>query len=137
MRNAPTNTDDVIDSRDIIERIEELEEEREAIDGEAENDADAEAIAEALEAWDAENGAELKALTTLQEEAEGYAPDWRHGCTLIRDSYFVDYARNYAHDVCDLPTHWPASCIDWDQAASELQQDYTAVEFDGVTYWVR
>jgi hypothetical protein len=28
-------------------------------------------------------------------------------------------------------------CIDWNEAASELQMDYTAVEFDGVTYWVR
>ena len=28
MRNAPTNSDDIIDSRAIIERIEELESER-------------------------------------------------------------------------------------------------------------
>jgi hypothetical protein len=31
MRNAPTNTDDIIDSRDVIERIEELTEERDAL----------------------------------------------------------------------------------------------------------
>lgn len=32
MRNAPSNTDDVIDSRDVIERIAELESEREERD---------------------------------------------------------------------------------------------------------
>jgi hypothetical protein len=29
------------------------------------------------------------------------------------------------------------SCIDWDQAARELQVDYFDVDFDGVTYWIR
>ena len=32
---------------------------------------------------------------------------------------------------------WPCSCIDWKQAALELQQDYTAFDFAGVTYWGR
>ena len=27
--------------------------------------------------------------------------------------------------------------IDWAQAAHELQMDYTSVDFDGVTYWIR
>lgn len=27
--------------------------------------------------------------------------------------------------------------IDWKRAAEALQSDYTSVEFDGVTYWVR
>ena len=32
---------------------------------------------------------------------------------------------------------WPNTCIDWDQAAGELKMDYSAVDFDGVTYWIR
>lgn len=32
---------------------------------------------------------------------------------------------------------WPLTCIDWVQAAEELQQDYMSYEFDGYTYWVR
>ena len=30
-----------------------------------------------------------------------------------------------------------ATCIDWAQAARELRMDYTSVDFDGVTYWIR
>ena len=32
---------------------------------------------------------------------------------------------------------WPLYCIDWEYAARELKHDYTSVDFDGVTYWVR
>lgn len=125
--NTPTNTDDVIDSRDVIARIEELEEEQERL---------AEAEAGPLPE---EDTAELAALKALAEEAEGYAPDWNHGATLIRDSYFKEYAQQLADDIGAIPrdASWPCTCIDWDQAAHALQQDYTAVEFDGVTYWVR
>lgn len=116
--NNPSNRDDLIDSRDVIARIEELETDIESID-ETER-------------------AELAILRALAEDAEGYAPDWHHGETLIRDSYFEDYARDLADDICDLRSYsWPFDCIDWSQAAAELRADYTAVEFDSVTYWIR
>ena len=28
-------------------------------------------------------------------------------------------------------------CIDWDRAAEDLKMDYSAIDFDGVTYYVR
>jgi antirestriction protein len=110
--------DDIIDSLDVIERIEELR----ADDSRTDDD-----------------NAELKALEALQEEAEGYCPDWRYGATLIRDSYFVTYAQELADVIGAIPRDagWPCTCIDWEQAARELRMDYTAVEFDGITYWVR
>jgi len=159
-RDTPTNSDDVIDSRDVIARIEELEAEREeladAVD-EAQSvvtDAglnrldddefeaaqeDAKAAHIALADWDAsEEAQELKDLLALQDGAEGYS-DWRDGATLIRDSYFEDYAQEFAEDIGAINANasWPNSCIDWAQAASELQMDYTSVEFGDVTYWVR
>lgn len=126
-----SNSDDIIDSRDVIARIDELECEREALADDPEH-------ADDLLVWDDDNAEELAALKALQEEAEGYS-DWRHGATLIRDSYFEDYAQQFAEDIGAIndDATWPATCIDWKQAASELQQDYTSVEFDGVTYWVR
>lgn len=90
-----------------------------------------------MDGWD-ELNEELTALLKLQEEAEPYAADWTYGETLIRDSYFKQYAEELADDIgaIDRNATWPLSCIDWDEAARQLQQDYTSVDFDGVTYWI-
>lgn len=121
MRERPTNFDDVIDSRDVIEAIEEL----------ATLVADGEASEEEIE--------ELETLRALAKQGEDYAPDWSYGETLIRDSYFQTYAQEMAEDLgaVDPNAAWPHNCIDWERAARELQMDYSAIEFDGVTYWVR
>ena len=127
MRTATeiNNGMDIIDSRDVIARIEELEDEKEMFDGDN---------------WEeTEEGEELAALLSLQEEAEGYSDDWKYGSTLIRESYFTEYAQELAEDIgaVDRNASWPNNCIDWEYAAKELQQDYTMVSFDGVDYWVR
>ena len=81
---------------------------------------------------------ELNCLSNLLEQGREF-PDWEYGVTLIRDSYFVEYAQEFADDIGVVPTEytWPISCIDWNQAARELQIDYTPIEFAGITYWVR
>lgn len=130
-----TNGADIIDSRDVIARIAELESER---DGFAPDDIDPGEAPHTWESEHADDAEELAALLALQEDAEGYS-DWRHGAGLIRDSYFTTYAKDLAEEIgaIDKSAGWPARCIDWEEAADELKQDYTAVEFDGVTYWVR
>jgi hypothetical protein len=141
-----SNSDDVIDSRDIIARIEELEPydykvcpECGCTEGD-EHDEDC-SQPEPVDNLDESDKEELTALLALQDECEGYVSDWKYGETLIRDSYFENYARELAEDVGDIPrelrNQWPFTCIDWEQAAEELKQDYTSAEFDGVTYWVR
>jgi hypothetical protein len=155
--------DDFIDSRDVISRIEELEKERQSlvdtIELAKEDLADAtddtsvlkdgeeveelkEVLSDAensLVVWDGSDEAEeLKILKALAEEAS-YSPDWSYGETLIRDSYFEEYAQELAEDcgMVQRSLGWPNTCIDWKQAAEELQQDYTQVEFENVTYWIR
>ncbi len=151
------NRQDIIDSRDIIARIEELESDRETLSDAvtdaketlaevAPEDAEKEymqelqqAVTDAEEALaDWEDAEEFKALQGLAEEAEG-SGDWAHGETLIRDSHFKQYAMDFADEIgaVDSSASWPNTCIDWDQAADELQQDYTSVDYDGVTYWLR
>lgn len=150
-----SNTDDVIDSRDVIERIEELEGERQDLQDEFETAVDNELqntdpeqretlntvrndAYKALTDWDEENKAELDALKALVEEAEGYSEDWRHGATLVRDSYFEDYARELLEDIGDIPRNLPHYIeIDWEATARNIRVDYTEVDFDGVSYWVR
>ncbi len=78
-----SNSDDIIDSRDVIERI---------------------AYLHADETDEAEQE-ELDTLLALQEDAEGYAEDWQHGVTLIRDSYFRDYAIELADDISAIPNN--------------------------------
>lgn len=143
----PTNHDDIIDSRDIIARIEELGDSlRAACDqsyGEAgATDAQFPAwLAKVKSDTDSEHYDELTewlALKALADEAEGCA-DWQHGEQLIRDSYFETYAQELADDcgMINSDSTWPNNCIDWEKAARELQMDYTSVDFDGVTYWIR
>lgn len=181
-----SNTDDIIDSRDIIERFEELDGERDdlvnAVDdakgelessmndlGTAQHDlynanssGDAEAIAEAtadcekyqsaaddadvalkeaeeaLATWD--GATEWATLKNLCEQGEGCA-DWSYGETLIHESHFADYAEELAKETSDVPSsqwsQWPFNCIDWEDAANTLKQDYTSIDFDGQTYYVR
>ena len=126
-----TNYNDMIDSRDVIERIEHLRQLRQPgpvdlCDGDNETPQD-------------ELFAELAALEKLAAEASDYAPDWEYGETLIRDSYFETYAEELADDIGAINNDhgWPHNCIDWQRAARELQIDYTEVDFDGVSYWVR
>lgn len=138
-----SNSDDVIDARDVIARFEELEGDRESAAGAAEpNDA---AEAQALKEFDeSDEGLEYEVLGSLLRELKGNGGDeqWRgdwYPITLIRDSYFKEYAQEIAED-CDMINSslaWPYTCIDWEQAAKELQGDYTSIDFDGVTYWVR
>jgi len=141
MRNAPSNTDDVIDSRDIIARIEELEGERDDYNDSAaleveEHPDRAPALQWAREYPD--DAAELAALSALAEEAEGYAADWKYGETLIRDSYFRDYTEEMLEDCGYIPKDLPGWIVlDMDATAENVKVDYTAVDFDGVTYWVR
>lgn len=130
-----TNVDNItetIDSRDIIARIEELEAERDTYDGERGEERDP---------WTAvypEDAAELAVLHKLATEAEGYAADWHHGEVLIRDDYFTDYARELLEDCGTIPRDLPWWVeIDWEATARNVRADYTAVDFDGVTYWIR
>lgn len=134
-----SNCDDVIDSRAVNERVAELESERDAFELPEGTWPEGWTAAQEWAEQYPDEAAELRALTDLASEAEGYAPDWQYGAALIRDSYFQDYAQELADDIGAVPDNvtWPLTCIDWEQAARELRMDYTSVEFDGVTYWVR
>lgn len=159
MSNEISKYDDVIDSRDIIARIEELQGERQDLEDEIERledyhtdlvsedvnitdvqdvESDVAKAQATLKEWEEENKAELDALLSLQAEAEG-SPDWLYGEGLIRDSYFPEYAQQLAEDceLLDNAKTWPVRCIDWEQAARELKVDYFPVDFDGEVYWIR
>jgi len=114
-KDTISNTQDTIDSREVIARINYL-----------------------TGTEDEEEQAELKALEALAEEAQS-SPDWEYGETLIHEGYFETYARDLAEDTgaIDSQAGWPLYCIDWEYAARELKMDYMAVDFDDATYYIR
>ena len=121
---------DIIDIRDIIARVEELEQEREGLD-----------IANPEQ--DAELAAEHCQLANILAELVGYGGDeeWRgdwYPVTLICDSHFTDYARELLEDCGTVPADLPSWVeIDWEATARNVRVDYTPVEIDGCTYWYR
>lgn len=127
------NTQDYLDSRDIIARIEELRSERDAWE---------EDISTPGTSWEEscpDDYEELQALEALAQQCDGYG-DWEHGETLIRESYFETHAEELAealHGGAVRSASWPFNCIDWEQAVDALRYDYISVDFDGVTYLVR
>lgn len=136
-KHTISNDDDVIDSRDVIERIQQLKDEIEAAEANADGFSGSQ-VGGPDDPVDADTRNELAKLEAFAEEGESAAPDWKYGETLIRDDYFTEYAQELVSDIGDLPKNIPGYLvIDWDQTAENIQQDYTSVEWDGVTYWVR
>lgn len=138
MTSNVDNSQDVLDSRFIIERIDELKAEWSEATGDDESDYQLSQDDWSLGLGD-DGAAEIVALLALAEEGENSAEDWAFGATLVRDSYFTEYAQQLAEDIGAISKDaaWPTCHIDWDAAAASLQQDYSQVDFDGVTYWVR
>ncbi len=123
MSNEITNDMDVIDSRDIIERIEELESFIE--DNVNENSDD-------ITEWKEE----LRILAELAEEGEQYSPDWSYGSQLIHENYFEEYMDEMLEDCEDIPKDIPCY-LDITVNYDMLKWDYTELDFNGETYYIR
>lgn len=87
---------------------------------------------------------ELAMLEGILSELAGYGGDeefdgdW-YPVHLIAEGYFQDYAQDLAEGcgMVDTNASWPMNCIDWEQAARELQMDYSHIIIHGSTYWYR
>lgn len=136
-----------IDTRELNDRLEELEALRDALDAakeslaEAVTDEEKEAAESEVESATLEFGtdeqAELKEIEELRDETD--SREFRHGIQLIPCDEFEDYARQLAEDIGAIPDNaqWPCTCIDWEQAAKELAADYSVVTFQGSDYYFR
>lgn len=133
MSSAITNDIDVIDSRDIIERITELERNTE---DEIITLIDNEDWA-AIDDIDNDELSELAELKKLASQCEG-AGDWEYGELLIRRSYWIAYVEELLRDIGDLPANIPWYIeIDWETTARNIEMDYASVDFGDVEYLIR
>ena len=150
-----SNRSDVIDIRDVFERIEELEDELSPIEEKEDEiesldpEEDKEEIRIAKEELeqirkDLEDEAEeLKILMDFVGEFEGYGGDeqWRgnwHPVTLVNEDYWEEYCEELCTDLGYISKDFPSWIeIDWKSTAENIKVDYTSGEFDGVTFWGR
>jgi hypothetical protein len=130
---------DTIDSRDIQERIDELQSEFDSLVDEYEDVDGEEDAGEDLLNWLEENGDEFVTLLEVKEEVEQYTSEWDDGAFMIADNHFEDYAQELAEDTgaIDRNAKWPLTHIDWDEAAEELKYDYSEVAIGGKSYWIQ
>lgn len=123
---ADITTADVFDVRDVIARYENL--------GTVVDDTDA----------TADLRAELREIDQFLANVAGnggdeeWCGDW-FPVTFIADTYFTQYARNLASDIGAIrdDASWPYTCIDWEQAANDLRNDYSSIEVRGCAFWYR
>lgn len=141
----PITADEVLDSRDVIARIEYLREVWcEAVD--EDDDRDYAILSEDDWAFGlgAEDARELVALMALAAECEDHTSAWLHGETLIRESYFTEYIQELVNDCYETPqgfdsSEWPwrHASMDWEAAAEEAKTDYAEATYLGETYYIR
>lgn len=151
--------DDIFDSRDLTEYKEYLADELLSSwnDWQEEylnNEYEADDIDEALAFIDklADNGFEFfqdsystdieeyKNINTFCAELSDYSSDFEYGEAIIREDYFTQYAEDFCKDCGLVPSDLSSLIednLDWDGIAEDLKQDYTSVEYDGDTYYIR
>lgn len=144
----------IIDTRDLQERLEELQGLKEAVEtaqsivdelmvsdlaaaqpnfDEKLDEARAE-LDEACEAFDSDAQSELEELEALSEEVS----EWTSGNQLIPEDDFEDYCQELCEDIGDIPKDLPSYIvIDWEATARNLKADYSEVEYQGTTYLYR
>lgn len=131
---------DQFDIRDMIERFEELESEREACETDHDDNPDPKRVAE----FDAsDDGIEYATIKAFLADVEGCGGDeqWRgswYPVGFIAESYFVEAMQELVTDIGDLPRGIPSYLeIDWKRTADNLRADYSSVDLEGTTYWYR
>ena len=145
-------TENIIDTRDLQDRIDELNDDIDTLDNEISE------LSEEIDDLDEndpddKNEIDLKLddiedkqgqIEDLQEElsmlldVKSEVPEFSHGETLIHENYWVEYVQDLCEDCGyisrDFP-HWIA--IDWDATADNVAMDYSTIELDGNTYYFR
>ena len=134
--NAFTGTEYTFDSREAIERIDELT--AEFVDSTDSDPADIMSIDDWRYGLTEGDAAELAALIALRDECDGYVSDWPYGETFIHEDYFTAYCMGMLSEVGYLPADLPSwIIIDEDATADNMKEDYAAFEFMGSTYYAR
>lgn len=150
------NNTDILDSREIQERLDYLTDEiQSALESSGRDETDFSTLAEDHTPEDLERiidrliNRELLESSVwdewsiIRETFDGVkdCSEWKFGMTFLRESYVdEDWAENECKGMGLIPNDLPffiESNIDWDGVKDDLLQDYTSLDFDGVKYYYR
>lgn len=136
--NSPVDRNSIFDTRDVLDRIAVIENDFDLDYEVYQGPSD---FAAHIRSTDEDTADEYESTLALRDEMSIIFGDsvLLDGIPIIPDHQFEDYARELADELGLIPDEnaWPANHIDWEAAATALQQDYTGFDFDGVTYWGR
>jgi len=111
---------------ELCDELVDLEEDTEEYDI---KEAELRAKEKEIEFWKEENQERLDDLTQCLKAMDDYCG----GDTLINEDSFTDYVIELADSV-DIP-NWIV--VDWEATAENVAMDYTVVEFEGETWYMR
>lgn len=134
---------DVIDTRDLQDRLTELEDIKELIE-QVQNEIDAQPVENAdrieelkikLEDLQSDfDQVEFDELTEMSNEI----PEWKDGNTLIKEDYFEQYCQELCEDIGDIPKNIPTYIvIDWAATANNIKYDYSECSYKNEIYLYR
>lgn len=139
-------TDDMLDVRDLIERYEELESERDSFfeDRGLPDSEHGNAHNIIWEEWEKSDEAkELQQLQDILDELKGnggdeqWQGDW-YPVTLINSDYFTEYTEELLKDCGYIPKDLPSWIeLDWEKTADNVKVDYTTIDIDDETFYYR
>jgi len=111
-----SNLEDILDSRDIEERILELDSIREFSDV---------------------YQLEYDILNEFKDDVCNYVDprNWDYGITFIRGTHFEEYTKDFCYEVGYIRSdHESWIVIDWAETSKNLSMDYSSIYLDGVEY---
>jgi hypothetical protein len=115
-----TAQDDRIDSRDVIDRFNEL------------------SYADDNDFIDADEKAELQSLAKLMLIGMDFN-EWDSGMVLVNEGHFTEYAKEFRqecnHELFESMPDWVKDNLDWDEIAEDMLSDFTVIEWEGKIFY--
>lgn len=131
------------DTRDLIEQREELKQQvldshNETFFDQAVDDYEDIDFEEVTNEWKEDWLDAIALIGEIDVVEDTVGDEFEYGVTLIEESEFEEYVEDFLEDCGYIPKDFPSwIVIDWTETADNVKQDYSELEFDGVTYLYR
>lgn len=92
---------------------------------------------EEVQDWEEEFESEFEEINEIDQIENDLGSEFNYGVTLIDEGDFEEYCEELVSDIGDLPKELPSyisNNIDWSGVADDLKADYTDVTYRGINY---